>query len=147
MGNRELVSVITDRSVPKIAQGYLGNIVFVAPDVDRTVFARQLSGGVDAPRLTLYASSHDWALSFSGLLHHDTRAGDSDPNVLILPNVETTDASLVDTGINIGHSYYRTSWSVLSDIHFLIQDNMPAGRRFGLIPTKSKDGTYWVFRP
>jgi esterase/lipase superfamily enzyme len=144
MGNRALVAVITDRVEPTIRSGFLANVVFAAPDLDRSDFTRQLAKGTAAHRLTLYASNHDSALLLSGLFHLVGRAGDSNPDVLILPNLESIDTSAVDTSLT-GHTYYSDSWSVLSDLHSLLQNDTPAALRYGLLRTPN--GAYWILEP
>jgi hypothetical protein len=65
---------------------------------------------------------------------------------MIIPGIETIDASSVDTGF-LGHSYYAETRSVLSDIFYLLRNNQRADERFGLRSAHTPSGKYWVFRP
>lgn len=148
MGNRALLSAITAPVGLPRPQWHLGEILFAAPDVESGDFRNQLSLGIDAHRATLYASSGDMALAASKLFHlWHKRAGDSEPEIDTLPNLDSIDASRVDTSL-LGHSYYSTSWSVLEDLHFVIHDDMPPDKRFGLIAGKTRGGNrYWIIAP
>ena len=144
MGNRALLSAITASAGSPAPQLHLGEVVFAAADVDSDDFRNQMSPGINALRATLYASSHDMALAASKVFHLGKRAGDANPKIDVMPHLDSIDASLVDTSL-LGHSYYRTSWSVLWDLRPLIQTNMSPDRRYGLIA--GGGGTYWIISP
>jgi esterase/lipase superfamily enzyme len=145
MGNRALLAAITPTSGSSPSRWHLGQVLFAAPDVDSGDFRNQFSHGIDARRATLYASNHDLALAASKLFHFEfKRAGDSDPEIDTMPNLDSVDASRAKTDLR-GHSYYRDSWSVLSDIRLVVQYDMPPSTRFGLMGRKKRGGDqYWI---
>jgi len=145
MGNRALLAAITFSAGSSPSTRHLGQILFAAPDVDSSEFRNQFSRGIDARRATLYASNHDWALAASKLFHFEyKRAGDSDPEIDTMPNLDSVDASRAKTDLR-GHSYFRDSWSVLSDIGLLVEYDMPPSTRFGLMRRKKRGGDpYWI---
>jgi chaperonin GroEL len=122
----------------------LKTVIFAAPDVDRGIFvqlAKKMVGQSDD--VTLYASSKDKALISSYVMHAFRRAGDAaDP--VVVPGMTTIDASDLNTDI-LGHDYYSSDRSVLSDI-----DRVLAGQglpRFGLTPIPPGHPRYWRFVP
>jgi hypothetical protein len=65
--------------------------------------------------------------------------------LLIVPGLDTIDASLIDTDF-LGHSYFSESWPLLSDIHSLMFNDELASQRFGVMTIDTKDGEYYAFR-
>lgn len=122
-------------------------LILSAPDIDSAVFRRDLAPLLAGPfgPLTLYASSADLALSASQKLHGYPRAGDSGAGLLVLPGMETIDASGVDTGF-VGHSYFAEQRTLLSDLFYLVRENARASQRFGLSEVNGPSGRYWRFR-
>ncbi len=76
----------------------------------------------------------------------DDSAGDGGNTVVILPGVQTIDATEINDEF-LGHSYYRTNRALLADMHQLLTTGLGPDRRFGLVPVANDAGTYWVFRP
>ncbi|HMB51713.1 MAG TPA: alpha/beta hydrolase, partial [Thermoanaerobaculia bacterium] len=149
MGNRALTRALEGIAAAMGEQDgpRFREVVLTAPDVDAGVF-RQLAAVMRraAGRVTLYASSKDRALQASHKLNGFPRAGDAGEDLVVLPDVETVDASLVDTDL-VGHFYYGDNRSVLSDVYYLLREGKPPGERFGLHERQVADGPYWVFRP
>lgn len=149
MGNRALTRALAamtpnfeSPSIPAFK-----HLVLTAPDIDAEVFkslAKEFVKAVD--RTTLYVSANDKALTASKRFHGYSRAGDSGSEIVIVPHVDTIDATAVDTSF-IGHAYYGENRSVLSDLFYLIGHGTPPGNRFGLIRKQKSDGHYWEFRP
>jgi esterase/lipase superfamily enzyme len=65
--------------------------------------------------VTLYASSKDMALKASKEVHGYPRAGDAADGILVMPGIDTIDASNVDDSM-LAHSYFVESIPVISDI-------------------------------
>ena len=65
---------------------------------------------------------------------------------MVLPGVDTIDATKVDTGL-LGHSYYGDNRSVLSDLFSLVRYDLPPEQRFGLIRHTLRQEIYWAFVP
>ena len=148
MGNRALtrsvVALLTD--MPSL-KNRLKEVILAAPDIDAAVFKRDIAPAlaVAGRPVTLYASSEDKALSASKIVHTYPRAGDSREGVLVVPGIETIDATKMGTDL-LGHSSF-VSRSVLGDIFSLIRTGKRADERFGLRRINDKAGIYWEILP
>jgi len=148
MGNRALTralaSLLNDR--PDL-RNRLTEVILTAPDIDADLFKHEIAPKLTAAGrpITLYASSEDRALAASRQIHGNSRAGDSGGAIVILPGVETVDATGMDTGF-LRHSYFAEARSVLADLFFLIQEGRRPDERFGLRAVESAEGKYWAFR-
>lgn len=146
MGSRALTAALRELELELGSEAQLfSKVVLAAPDVDAEVF-RQLAPSVarTAQHVTLYASSNDNALIASKKVHGYPRAGESGEHMVILPEVETIDVSTIDTSL-LGHSYYGSSDSIITDLYHIVIQSLPARERRWLEP-RSHDGlTYWVF--
>jgi len=145
MGNRALTAALKEMSLEGHKPAYFHHVVLTAPDIDAGVF-KQLAGQVAgaAARVTLYASNKDTALWFSRRFHGYARAGDAGDGLVVLPYLDTVDASAVDTSF-LGHSYFGNNRTVLSDIYSLLLGWLPA-KRPDLEAVAAKVGNYWRFR-
>jgi esterase/lipase superfamily enzyme len=148
MGNRALARAVgallaEDPSV----RSRLKEVILTAPDIDADVFRRDIAPAlVEAGRpVTLYASSKDLALVASKKVHGYARAGDAGRGLVVIPGIETIDATTVDTSL-LAHSYFAETRSVLSDMFYLIRDGQRADRRFGLQGIDAQGGRYWAFK-
>lgn len=150
MGNRVLVHglALTPNSTPVQPTPHIRQIALLAPDIDAAEF-RQLATALrsTAEHITLYASSKDGALQASARLAGYTRAGEGGPNLVVVPGIDTIDASAVDTSLlGLWHSYYADNQSILSDLFYLFR-GVPANERVRLRSYASPQGTYWNFVP
>ncbi len=102
-----------------------------------------------ARRYTLYGSENDFALQKSKTLRRGhPRAGDGGSNVVVVNGVETIDASMVGRDLlGLGHSYFSSKKTLLSDISYVIKEALPPWRRDGLEEIKVGELRYWVFQP
>ena len=124
-------------------------VVLTAPDIDAEIFKTQIAPAVVrvANRVTLYASSHDQALALSKKINGYPRAGDSGKGLVVIEGIDTIDVSAVDTSL-VGHSYYGSSDTVLTDIWDLIKCAKSPDLREYLRPRDYVGGLkYWVFEP
>lgn len=142
MGNRALTNVLrqlaTENATPLFSE-----VILTAPDIDAEVFEQQLAPAIQkiARHVTLYASSSDAALLASKKVHGYQRAGDSLPTILIVPGVDTVDASGIDTDM-LGHSYFAQMKDVMDDIGLLlIAGKLPSER--SLLEQAIGSGKYW----
>jgi hypothetical protein len=73
------------------------------------------------------------------------RAGDVQPDIVLVPGLDSIDVSNVDTSF-LGHSYVGSNTSVVSDIARLLQTGWAPSRRCGLqsVPPTGIT-TYWMF--
>jgi esterase/lipase superfamily enzyme len=146
MGNRVLAQALEQMgSAPGRP---LGQVAMMAPDIDAQLF-RQAAKEIAAraSRVTLYASSQDFALKAAQRVAGYPRAGAGGTDVVVVPGIDTIDASSVETStLGLGHSYYGDSGTILADLFALIQGRLPA-ERFGLRPMTAPAGKYWLFQP
>jgi len=146
MGNRALTRAIAAliKDKPSL-RNRLKEVILAAPDIDVDVFKRDIAPALTAAGrpITLYASSRDLALETSEKVHKYPRAGDSGQGLVVLPGIETIDATAVDTSL-FGHSYIAGSPSVLRDVSNLIQNGKRADQRL-LRGMDSPAGRYWMF--
>lgn len=148
MGNRALTRAVAALMTDKPAlRPRLREVILTAPDIDAEVFRRDIAPALAAAGrpITLYASARDLALLASKRVHGYPRAGDAGAGLVVMPGIETIDASQVDTGL-LGHSYFAETGSVLSDIYYLVHDGKRADHRFGLQRIDGESGRYWEFR-
>lgn len=148
MGNRALTRAVASLLTEQpIIQNRLKEVILAAPDIDADVFKRDIAPALTATGrpVTLYASSNDLALVASKRIHGYARAGDSGMDLVVVPGIETIDATHVSTGL-LRHSYYGDKRSVISDMFYLINDNLRADQRFGLRPVETSVGRYWEFK-
>ena len=148
MGNRALT-----RALERIALGMKENakpmfseIILTAPDIDAREFTNLAKTFRRAgERVTLYASSKDGALKASKEVHGFARAGDTDPDVLVLSGIDTVDVSQVDTSL-LGHSYFGDNCSVIADMKNLLRGRKPPQERSPLTKKEKRPGLlYWIF--
>jgi esterase/lipase superfamily enzyme len=141
MGNRALLLAL--QRLADSRQGTpIHNVILAAPDEDRQTFAQIAEEIQKVPRrITLYASSKDKALQASRKIHDAPRAGESGKNLIILPFMDTVDATKVDTDF-LGHSFAMGDKFVLGDIFELLRRGTPPDKRVGL---RKVAGAYWAF--
>jgi esterase/lipase superfamily enzyme len=148
MGNQVLLRALRDAS-PKDGDPMLDEVVLAAPDYDAELFKQSLKDFKGkAKRYTLYGSEKDFALVTAKKLRSGyPRAGDGGSFVLVVDGVETIDATDVGEDLlGLGHSYFASKRTLLTDIFFVIHESLPARRR-GLPDRQSGGLTYWAFAP
>ena len=100
MGNRALARALEEimNTVAQNQRPRFNEIVLTAPDINREEFI-QLARKIRSlgQRVTLYASRKDVPLYFSKRLNDYDRAGYAGKNLVVLPYIDTVDASKVRT--------------------------------------------------
>lgn len=148
MGNRLLADAVErmEASAPKVRRrARLSQVVFTAPDIDSSTFkdlATQFEAGLKADRFTLYASSRDRALAASAGIHGYARAGMSGVGLVVVPGIDTIDASASAPDF-LSHSYYADDKSVIADMYYLLNGGVPPDQRVFLRRSEHPDGHYW----
>jgi esterase/lipase superfamily enzyme len=148
MGNRALTAALKEVAITETqSTPRFNKVVLAAPDIDAEIFRRDLAPAIisTAKHVTLYASSNDEALIASKRVHGFPRAGESGEGLVIVPGIDTIDVSAIDTSL-LGHSYYGSNDSILTDLYHLINDALPASKRQWLQPMFRNGLTYWVFQ-
>ena len=123
------------------------HMILVAPDMDADLFRHEIAPRLAAARtpVTLYASSGDRALMASKTFNGYPRAGDSGEGLVIVPGVETVDASEASSGF-LGHSYFMEDRRIMEDIYAILTSGQSSDNRFGLQAVDTDEGRYWTFR-
>jgi len=138
MGNRVMLAALADNPRPKLP---LGQLVFAAADVYVPVFTNKFPKVQNAGRLsaTSYASKRDRALWLSSLFHRGPRIGLIDDIPYVTDNLESIDATAVDTGM-LAHGYWSGERPLITDLRSLLLHGLGAKAR-GL----DQIGKYWAF--
>ena len=148
MGNRALTGAFLEliEERPHLKNRFRA-LLLTAPDIDAEIFRRDMAESLkqSGALITIYASSRDKALKVSKSIHGYPRVGDAHDIPLIVPGIETIDASSVDTSF-LGHSYFNGSRSVLSDMFYILNEELRADERFSLEAVDTTDGRYWRFK-
>ncbi len=129
MGTRALTYAIANAKDAGIVLN-LDNIILAAPDVDRDIFREQILPKItpNIKRLTMYSSSNDAALRVSSSFNGSPRLGLSGSEIFVMKQMDTVDASGIDTSL-LGHSYYGSQMVVVKDIFgVIIKDLVPTAR-------------------
>lgn len=149
MGNRILTRALNDISMELSIEDDLRirQIILTAPDLDAEVFKRDIAPKFKKfnSKVTLYSSSNDIALKASKFIHwSNERAGDT-AEKFIANDIDTIDATKVNTSF-MGHSYFSDERDILNDMSYLIKENRPVEKRYGLEKVDVVSGTYWKFK-
>ncbi|MDR6855306.1 alpha/beta fold hydrolase [Variovorax guangxiensis] len=147
MGNRPMTNAVLQllNEQPQM-RARIKELILAAPDISAEIFKRDIAPGLarlGAP-VTLYASAADKALLLSKIPNGMARAGDAGSGLVVVPGIETVDASNVDTSF-LAHSYFADTREVMTDIQSLIGQGLRAAQRPGLRQISSSQ-PYWEFR-
>jgi len=150
MGSRPTLRAIAALSTthPELV-AKLHGLILAAPDIDADTFRSQIAPTFASTQLagTLYVSSKDKPLAASMHLHGGyPRLGDPAAGPVIVKGIETIDASDVDDGDFLGHSYFAARPTLLEDI-FSLMGGSTAAQRFDLTHVDIAGGRYWKFKP
>lgn len=151
LGNRPVTQALHDFALENPGEKNnppLNQVALMAPDMDAALFQQMAqSMELSAHHITLYASSRDAALRISNLFAGYQRAGEGVPHLLVVPGMDTVDASAVDTSLlGLYHSYFADSTTILSDL-FRDFSGVPPASRKGLQAVVTAAGKYWRFIP
>ncbi len=145
MGNRAVTRAVTTvlNRKPEL-RPKLKELILAAPDIDADVFRDRIAPALvkAADNVTLYAASGDLALAASRTVHQHPRAGDSGEQIVVVPGIETIDASGQDTSF-LGHSYFAETGTLIADLYQLISHGQRAHDRKRLVPVGSGVQRYW----
>lgn len=141
MGNRGLLRAFNE-FLKKPNNFKFGQIILAAPDIDRDIF-KELAKvyPIYSTRTTLYISKKDRALWLSKMFHSHPRTGLLPP-ITIVDNIDTIEVTRIDISL-LGHGYIAEAKELLQDIFYLIENNTPPNKRFGL--RKVPNFNYWKF--
>ena len=149
MGSRALtgaVAALADED-PRFKNRFR-EIILAAPDINARVFRDQIAPKMikASNNITLYVSDKDKALLASREFHNNARAGEAGEHIVIVPGIDTIDASNISgqSMLGLGHSYWAEAKSMIADILSIFK-GQPAASRKTLRPVKTARGTYWAF--
>jgi esterase/lipase superfamily enzyme len=151
MGSRVVAGALEQISAETHAASRkpIGEVAFLAPDIDAERFRRaaaKLTGS--AARLTLYASDKDEALLLSEQNAGYKRAGQAGSDLVIVPGIDTIDATQVETAtLGLRHLYYADNSTILSDLFQLLRGLSPTDRSARLRQVGSQPNVYYRFLP
>ena len=150
MGNRVLAGALRgmDPAAQERNKQVIRELVLAAPDIDSRVFQSQVLPAIvrNTQHCTLYASSRDRALLMSRVFHNYQRLGETKPELIVATDLDTIDASLVDTSL-LGHSYIGDVQSIVSDLHDLVVSGLRPPQRNGLETNERNTLKYWSIKP
>jgi esterase/lipase superfamily enzyme len=150
MGSRALAVALELLATQLVAAGLdqpvFEQIIFAAPDVDAGLFAAIAPTIAPiARRITLYASENDVALGASKTLHGAIpRAGQGGDMIFIGSAVDSIEMSALG-GDMLGHGYFHSQASALTDILWLFWRDTGPGERCGIAERTIDRGRYWEF--
>ncbi len=146
LGNRAVVNALMEMlDDAEITENWkFGEIVLVAPDLDRDMFERDIAPVISQvkSRITLYVSSVDVPLLASKEVNLYPRVGDASIDPVIVDGIQTIDASEAANLIT-GHTYYRDTPEVLADLYHLINEQKDADERATVERVETPRGVYW----
>lgn len=151
MGNRALTDALEILALRRNAQPgdepVFGQVMFAAPDVDAQLFAKMAQVFRPlAKRLTLYASSSDWALVSSRKLHGSAPRAGLGGSVLVAADAfDSIDMSALGADM-LAHEYFADDSSALADIMTLFWQDAPPERRCGLAPRNKGNSVVWDYQ-
>lgn len=122
-------------------------VILAAPDIDAGLFRRDLAPElvrIGAP-VTIYASSQDRTMALSKQAAAYPRVGDVTEGLVLVPGIETIDATGFDTGF-LGHSTFAEARELLTDWSYIVSQGLRAKDRAGLRQVMGREIPYWVFR-
>ncbi len=151
MGSRALTDALEIMALTRDAEigdpPVFGQVMFAAPDVDAQLFSKMAQ--VFRPlsrRLTLYASSNDWALVSSRKLHGSApRAGLGGDVLLADKSFDSVDMTALGEDM-LAHNYFSNDSSALADMMTLFWTDTPPERRCGLTSRETRFGRVWEYR-
>jgi esterase/lipase superfamily enzyme len=150
MGGRVVASALEQLAADARVSGRkaVGQVAFLAPDIDAEHFRRvaaKLTGA--AAHVTLYASNKDDALILSAQNAGYRRAGQAGRDLVVVPGMDTIDATEVETGVlGLRHLYYADNSTILSDLFQLLRGRSPGDRNARLEAVGTPPNIYWRFR-
>lgn len=148
MGNRILTEALAGIPNHQKNRVKISQIILAAPDINVELFRTKIYPELKKfkRKITLYASSRDSALKVSKRIHRYRRLGESGKNIFVSNDIDTIDATNVDTSL-MGHSYYGDNRSIISDIYYLIKYGFEPDSRHALKPVEIGSYRYWIFNP
>jgi esterase/lipase superfamily enzyme len=149
LGNRALTQVVIKlfREHPQWTDR-INAVILAAPDIDAGYFERTVGPELVNTGLpiTMYVSSNDIALKASKKIHGNPRAGENTEHIVIVPGMETIDASQADAEL-LGHEYYYQGPLTIADLYEWLVQGLSVAERTHLKGIQTLKGQYWELQP
>lgn len=126
----------------------ISELILASPDIDSDVFKRDIAPVLAerTNRVTIYASADDGALGWSEYFSGGKRLGANAASVSS-GNIEVVDTSKVVSEGFLSHSDYAESRPALTDLSYLVNLQLPASKRSGLVRVTQSGVSYWQIKP
>lgn len=147
MGSRIVTRTFGELSRRGVSTEKLKKVAFAAADIGVDEFSQEWPSleKLSQAQWTLYASSGDYALRLSKVVHAYKRIGESDQGFSFFSGMDTIDASNTTTFFKtLGHSYVTGSPVVGADIGDWVSQDLPPSSRGLEREIQSRD-VYWRF--
>lgn len=137
MGSRIVIPSINGLASRGADVSKISELVLAAPDFNEIEFKDVAAAFRDlrakGTRVTIYASSNDFALRVSRIIHSYRRLGESQPALDVFPGLDSVDASgVASIRRAFGHSYVYDSAAVIGDMEDIVLKSLPPKDR-GLV--------------
>lgn len=148
MGSRIVISSISNLASQGVDVSKVSELILAAPDFNDIEFkdiAAAFEGlKTKGTHVTIYASSNDFALRVSRVIHSYRRLGQSDPTPDVFPGLDSIDASMIAPMRRaFGHSYVCDNAQVIGDMEDIVLHGLPPPDR-GLLAIPQSNGG-WSF--
>lgn len=149
MGSRVVIPSVNNLAAQGVDVSKISELILAAPDFNEIEF-KDIAAAFEGLRskgthVTIYASSNDFALRVSRIIHSYRRLGQSDPALDIFPGLDSVDASLTAPMRRAyGHSYVCDSAEVIGDMEDIVLHGLPPQERGLLALPKTQFG--WTFQ-
>jgi esterase/lipase superfamily enzyme len=130
------------------ARRYVGDLVLIAPDIDRDIFLQRYGGirRLTGP-VTLYVSENDAAMALSRRLHGHPRLGQGGEYLTVAAGMETVDVTPIGRYQITGHEYHYYHPRVARDLRERLSGGLSAEARTGLEPRTRGGRRWWSMQP
>jgi esterase/lipase superfamily enzyme len=134
MGSRIVIPSVSNLASQGVDVSKISELVLAAPDFNEIEF-KDISTAFEGLRakgthVTIYASSNDFALRLSRVIHSYRRLGQSDPSPDVFPGLDSIDASIIaPLRRAFGHSYVCDNAQVIGDMEDIVLHRLPPGER------------------
>lgn len=151
MGNRVLTQGLAEllRRRPGADRAFR-QVVLASPDIGEEEFRQRWIFELKSahpPRFTLYASRQDVPITLSAWLHGEKRLGSGGSDIVVLPPLDSIDASSITREwFGLSHSYFGDNSTVMSDLFLVINQGVAPDKRPRLAKVKGSRGEYWEFK-
>jgi esterase/lipase superfamily enzyme len=125
------------------------NIILASPDIESDTFFNLFHRSKDVfKKMTLYNNAGDLALLASKFIHTHPRAGIRGNIDFYQRKIDIIETSNLERLFSLGHASFAENRAVISDIYYIIKNELGPQERAGLIRNTNgqKKTSYWKFK-